>query len=156
MTDSLSLPFQMDILVDLEIEMKFYNVVKRKLFLGVEGGLKLERVPFFWWTVRLWIHKTGHFHFQTKKILSQTKLLVAILYFCQKPVFWLWGPLARPPNIIFLQKISQKLCWTFVGKVKPYNHHLSIKNIEKIPFKKAEGGICSPPGLIGLKKFGWT
>ena len=64
-----------------------------------------------------------HFYFFTKKICSQTKLLAVILYFCQTHVFWLWGPLARPPNRIFSQKMSQKLHWTFLEKVKPYNHH---------------------------------
>ena len=33
--------------------------------------------------------QTGHFHLRTQKIRSQTKLLAAILYFCQKCVFWL-------------------------------------------------------------------
>ena len=55
----------------------------------------------------------------------------------------------QPPNRILPQEMSQKLHLTFSGKVKPYNHHLFIKNIEKIPYKKAAGGI-RPPGLIGL------
>ena len=72
--------------------------------------------------------------------------------FLPKTRFWSFGAPCAAPKLNFSQKMSQKLRWIFLGKVKPYNHHLSIKNIEKIPFKKVAGGIRPPPGLIGLMK----
>ena len=78
-------------------------------------------------------HKGPLLFFDQKNLFTNT-IAGVHFYFCQKRDFWLWVPLPRPPNNIFSQKMSQKLRWTFLGKVKPYNHQLSIKNIEKIPF----------------------
>ena len=137
---------------------KLFWIVKNAKFSIFENG-KNEKMAITWpffvemapdFVLQLSLPKTDNFCFLTRKIRSQTKWLAAILYFCQKRIFWLWGPLACPKNRIFSRKWSQKLRRTFLGKVKPYNHHLSIKNIEKILFKKVAGGIRPPPGLIGL------
>ena len=56
--------------------------------------------------------------------------------FCPKTHFLTLGAPCAAPNQIFPQKWSQKLHWTYLGKVKPYYHSLWIKKIAKILFEK--------------------
>ena len=67
--------------------------------------------------------KIGHLLFWDQKICSQTKSLVAILYFLTMHILTS-EPLAQPRNQILSKKESQKLCWTFLGKVRSYLHNL--------------------------------
>ena len=110
----------------------------------------VEMAPDF--VLQLSLPKRDHFCFLTKKIRSQTKWLAAILYFCQKRVFLLWGPLARPQNRIFSRKWSQKLRRTFLGKSNLITITCLLKILRKFRLKKLWAESAPPPKTNRVKK----